>query len=84
MKTALIPLLFLLREDELRRLPEEETRLFLRVCKQFSDVLLTLADKLVEDLWTIHDFRLPSIEHAADLPSHQGLSGTGRSEQEYT
>lgn len=54
------------------------------VGKQLSDVLLTLTDKLVENLGTIDDFWFSRIEHLTNLPSHQGLSCTGRTKQQDT
>lgn len=60
------------------------THLLFRVRKQFPDVLLTLTDKLVEDLGTIDDLWLASVEHFANLSRHKRLSGTGRTEEQDT
>lgn len=57
---------------------EAATCLFLGVGKQFSDVLLTRANVLIQDFGTVYNLRFASVEHLADLSSHQRFTGPGR------
>ena len=52
------------------------------ISKQFANVRLRLADVFVQDLWTIDDLWLPSIQHLANLSSHQSFTGARRAKQQ--
>jgi hypothetical protein len=58
--------------------------LFLGISKESPNVGLRFTNVFVENLWTIDDFWLTSIQHVADLPSHQGLACSWRSVQKNT
>jgi hypothetical protein len=58
--------------------------LLLGIAKQLANVLFTLPDKLVQDLWTVDDLRFARVQHLADLSCHECLSRSGRSEEQDT
>ena len=60
------------------------THLLLSIGEELADVLLALADKLVQDLRAVDDLGLARVEHLADLPRHERLAGAGRSVEEQT
>lgn len=55
--------------------------LLLCIGEQLADVGLGLSHVLVQDLGTVDDLRLSGVEHLADLPGHERLTATRRSEQ---
>jgi hypothetical protein len=58
--------------------------LFLSVGEQFADILLRGADILVQNLRTVHNLRLASVQHFTDLSGHKRLSGTRWTKEEDT
>lgn len=59
-------------EEELKTPQKSHPFLFLFcLCKQFADVGFRFSHILVKDLWAIYNLWLSSIEHLANLPSHQ-------------
>ena len=58
------------------------THLLLSVGEQLADVLLALADKLIQNLRSVDNLGLAGVEHLANLPRHERLAGAGRSVEE--
>eukprot|EP00906_Rhabdomonas_costata_P037239 RCo052359 len=56
----------------------------LRIFEEVPNVLLGLADVLVQDLRSIHNLWLFALQHLSDLPCHQSLPRAGRSVQQDT
>jgi hypothetical protein len=57
---------------------EINSNLLLCIAKQLSYIFLRLANILVQNLWTVDDFRLAGIEHLANLPGNESFSRPGR------
>ena len=58
--------------------------LFLSLGEQLSNISLGLTDIFVQNLRTVHNLRLSSVQHFTDLPSHESLSSTRRTVHENT